>query len=210
MVKIVAKMTIAGLKTIPVTLGWLAHDASGICQYTLDGRLNGGAYAAVTITSPSAKTRTFTYPAGTDSRQYRVSSTDCAGNPTTIGEGPPFTLGRYQEANAHITYKGTWHRGSSNGYVGGHDRWASQQGAAATVSFTGRAMAWVAPTSSIRGSANVFVDGSKVGTASLRTAELHQRVLVYVTRFPTSGPHTVRLVSRGLNRIDLDEILIIE
>lgn len=70
------------------------------------------------------------------------------------------------------------------------------------MTFTGRSVAWVAPTSSTRGAANVYIDGVKVAKVNLGTAE-HKRRLVYARTFATSSAHTLRIRSLSGKRIDL-------
>jgi hypothetical protein len=199
----------AGNRTIPVTVAWNARDASGICSYALSASLNGAAFSPVTLSSQTSKSRAFAYTAGPDTRQYQVAATDCSGNPPSIGTGPAFTTNRYQESSPDIARKGTWSRGASTSYVGGRDIYTTSKGSSVRLTFSGRSVAWVSPTSPTRGKAAVYIDGTKVATVSLRSGTKESRQLVFTRNFAQSASHTLRIVALSDARIDLDEVIVI-
>lgn len=113
-----------------------------------------------------------------------------------------------------MRYAGTWHRVVANSASGGSlhyatARGATARGATASLTFYGRAVAFVAPTSRTRGSAKVYLDGTYVTTISLYGPAMTRQV-VYARRFAALGTHTikVRVVgTAGHPRVDVDAFL---
>jgi len=89
---------------------------------------------------------------------------------------------------------------------GGTLRRVTARAASASLTFTGRSVAWVAPTGLTRGSAKVYIDGSYVATISLyRPAAARQ--VVFAKRFASARSHTIRIRVSGTwghPRVDLD------
>jgi hypothetical protein len=87
--------------------------------------------------------------------------------------------------------------------------YASAAGARARTTFSGRGVALVAPTSSTRGSAAIWIDGVYKATVSFRSATNHGRVVMYSTTFAAPGAHTIELRLAGNGRVDLDTFVIL-
>ncbi|HEY3336447.1 MAG TPA: hypothetical protein VGK16_14535, partial [Candidatus Limnocylindrales bacterium] len=119
-------------------------------------------------------------------------------------------LTRYQDANSRFAYTGTWRTFTTSNASGGTERYTTQTGAAATIVLTNvRSFAIGGPKSSTRGSFKVYVDGVLVKSVSERASTTVYRRILYV-RNVTSGTgvsHTIRIVSAGGGRIDLDAVL---
>ena len=119
---------------------------------------------------------------------------------------------RDQETSSLATYVGGWSRVVSTGALGGYVKYKSAAGATASYTFTGRAIGWVAPRSSSRGSATIYIDGGYVATVSLYRSSTLARYSVYRTSWLTSGTHTIKIVvvgTAGHPRIDVDAFTVL-
>jgi hypothetical protein len=136
-----------------------------------------------------------------------VQASDGAGNISAWATGPQFTPSVVQEGATGTSHTGTWSTGTSSNYDGGHDRYASKAGASFTYSFTARSVAWVAPRSSTRGQAKVYVDGHLSKTVTLYSTSAKNRQLIFAKNWSEVGHHTLRIVvvgTKGHPRVDVD------
>jgi stage II sporulation protein D len=100
---------------------------------------------------------------------------------------------RYQQADSHFVYAGTWTVFSAAGASGGSYRRANTSTASVTVKFTGTYLAWIATTGTTLGKAYVSLDGGTAQSVNLaRTAVAYQQN-VWNTGTLTSGAHTVKI-----------------
>ena len=113
-----------------------------------------------------------------------------------------------QDGSTSITYKGSWKRSSYVNASGGATHYATALGASAKTTFSGRAIALVAPLGPTRGSAKFWVDGVYRGTISFRNSTGRSRVIMYTTTFPSVGVHTIELRLVGNGRVDVDAFVI--
>ena len=100
---------------------------------------------------------------------------------------------------------------TSSGYSGGSTHKASTAGKTASLSFTGRAVAGVAPQSLTRGKAKVYIDGKYQTTIDLGTPAAN-RVVQYTTTWSSVGDHRITIKVDGTSgrpRVDLDTFLYI-
>ncbi len=90
---------------------------------------------------------------------------------------------------------------------------AKTSGATAKLSFTGRNVAWVAPKSSTRGKADVYVDGAYVQTVDLYSSSTLSRQVVFSQSWATSESHTLEvrvLGTSGRPRVDIDAFVVLQ
>lgn len=201
-----------GTSAIPVQIAWTASDAgSGVDHVEVARQTDGGAWvvidgdlAAASITRDQYRGHRY---------RFRVRAVDSAGNVSPWSYTATFGPTAYSETNAKLRYTGTWSTAASSGAYGGGFRATSRAGASATITFTGRSVAWVAPKSPIRGWAKVYLDGAYKGRVNLGATSLEQRRLVYAWNWTTRGTHTLRIVNEatsGRPRIDLDAIVVLD
>ncbi len=148
-----------------------------------------------------------------------ANAPDTTGDATAAGPPPlgridvntppaPATL-RLAETSRQIAYRSTWSTASYGGYVGDRVRYATRTGASATVTFTGRSVAWIGPVGPTRGTARVYIDGKAVATISLRRSTFKAQATIFSKTFATSGRHTLRIVVTSAHRpVAIDEIVI--
>ena len=193
---LVAATTIdAGRSTLRVP--WSGADAtSGIARYELLQSTDGGPWTVVstTLTSPTADRSL----ASLHTYRFRVRPVDKAGNVGAWVFGSPFWLARYSEFNRAIAYTGSWTTVSDPAaYWGGAAKRSATAGAQATLSFTGRAAAWVARTGPNRGVATVYVNGTQVATVNLNTPAYQNQRVVWARNWSTSAARTVTIRVAG-------------
>jgi len=199
-----------GTSTIPVKLGWSGSDAtSGVAGFELSQSTDGKPFTAAASTTAATWTGSLSPGA---SYTFRARATDVAGNVAAWKTGRTFPLDLRQESSPTISYDPPWTSELLSGASGGSVRHTSTAGAAATVSFTGRRIAWVAPKGPTRGSADVYVDGARVATVSLNSTKATSRVIVFNKSWTTSGPHTLQirnLATANRPRVDVDAFVVL-
>lgn len=190
---------------IPVAVGWSGADAtSGIASYDLSTSVDGGAPA---LSQTRDATTNQDIVAGKQ-YAYSVRATDRAANIGAWASSPSFIASVTQESDPALAYTGTWTSEPSAGASGGATRSTTDPGASVTFTFTGRAVAWVAPLSAAGGPANVEVDGVSAGAVNLTSGSAAARRIVYAKEWPTVGQHTVTITNAGTSRVDVDAFVV--
>ena len=113
---------------------------------------------------------------------------------STANAKPARTLNERSKA---ISYHGTWRLARHGGYGGDVVRYATSKGASATLTFTGRRVAWNGPTGPTRGKAKVYVDGVYVRTVDLRRSSFDARATLFRTSWSKSATHTLKILVVG-------------
>jgi hypothetical protein len=206
-----------GTSAIPVELTWSATDSSGVAGYQLQQSTNGGAYKDVSLLSATATTMARSLTPG-NTYQFQVRAQDQVGNWSSWRAGPRFQVDAYQESNAAISYVDLWTAQTLSSAYGGALKYAKGIGTEkATFVFTGSEVAWVAPTGSNRGRADVYLDGTKVATVDLYSASGKARTVVFSKAgLDPSVPHTLEVrvlgaknaASKG-KRVDVDAFVVL-
>jgi Tol biopolymer transport system component len=199
---------IATSPTAPIRVAWTGADpvpGFGIARYELRQSTDGAASVLVasSLTSPAA---TRSVSSGHTVR-FAVRSIDRAGNASAWTWGPTLRVGIVSEANAAITYRGSWGRSQSSSFYGGAARASSSAGATASYRFTGRSVGWLTTMAATRGRATILIDGAVVQTVDLKATATKTRVLAYVKTWSASGIHTITIRvagTAGRPRIDVD------
>lgn len=200
--------TVSQSMDVPIRAAWRACDnRSAIGSTTLEQRVGSGAYTPVALGGPVATSATVMLPADAASRDLRLTEQDTAAN-TSVATSAPFAvrlIGDRQFANVH--YRGAWTLGSSPNHLSGSDHYTTHAGASASVTFTGRQVAWIGLLSAVSGSARVYADGHLLGTISLHHPPTQPRHVVLVHTFAVTGPHRLTIVAAGTPghaRVDVD------
>ena len=193
--------------TISTRVRWPAgtDDLSGVGSYALRQSVNGAAWTTVTAsTSGLSLDRSLKF---STAYRYRVRAQDRAGNTGEYVDGPQVRPKLTQQNGTGVTYGGTWTSRSSSSSSGGSTRYATKAGAWVQFSFTGRAVAVVAPKGASRGSFKAYVDGTYIGTVSAYRSSSQSRMVLFARNWSTSGSHKVKLVltgTAGHPRFDID------
>jgi hypothetical protein len=193
-----------GTSTLKTRLTWTGSDAGvGIDHFVVQRSTNGGSYKAVPISSPTATAVNQILSIGSTDR-YRVRAIDRNGNASAWAYGPTFKVARYQETSRRISYGGTWVRAYGAKHSGGYVRYARVAGRSATFVRALRDVAFVAPTSIGRGTADIYVDGTKVASINLKSSSARYRRVLWAAHFDTLATHVIRVVITGSRRVDVD------
>ena len=202
---------------VPSTLGagssriaWSGTDGgTGISAYRLQQRIDG-AWRDVALRTPGSTSVAVSLPFGVPAR-FRVRATDHAGNSSAWRVGPVFTPVLDQDTSNGVTYRGNWTRRRDAGASGGTRTDSTDNGASATLSFTGRTVAYVAATGPTAGSAQLLVDGVLTATVSLHSVTIRPRRVLFSAGWAASGHHEIRIRivgSPGHQRVDIDAFLV--
>jgi hypothetical protein len=193
-----------------VRFRWSGSDSgSWIARYQLALSTDGGSYAtlASSLTSASysrALAAGHTYRA-------RVRAIDGAGNVGAWAYGTSFHLSSYQESSSRIHWSSSWHSASSTAYWGGHERYATAAGAKASLTFTGRSVAWVGSLGPTRDWARVYINGTLVESINLRTASTSHRRVLFSKSWSTSATRTITIRVSGTSGhpcVDVDAFVV--
>jgi hypothetical protein len=197
--------------SIPVRLSWSASDpGSGMAGFDVLRQSDGAAWVTM-FERQLPMARDVNVRAGHVYR-FGVRGFDRASS-STLAVSASTRVVRYEDNSSRVSYRGLWRTSPYANASGGSTHASSTAGASATFSFTGRAVAWVAPVSSARGSARVYVDGGYVGTVKLTTSTGASRRVVFARSWSAVGRHTVRLVvvgTAGHPRVDVDAFVTLE
>jgi beta-galactosidase GanA len=107
----------------------------------------------------------------------------------------------YDDTAAALSYTGNWSHVSRQSYTGGDyqntESFSNTAGDSMSVTFTGTAVQWIAPTASNHGIADVYLDGNQVATADGYSPGTNfQQVEYSVSGLPDSS-HTLKIVVSG-------------
>lgn len=192
--------------SILTRIPWSGSDVgSGIVRYELDRQTDASAWSSVsaTLTSPVATPALATE----HTYRFRVRAVDQAGNVGAWSYGDTFRVSRFSEGNSRILYSGTWSTSKASVFWGGVAKASSKAGSRASITFTGRSVAWVSSMGPTRGKADVYVNGVKVATVDLYSATSKHQQVVWTGSWTTAGSRTITIRVQGTSgrpRIDLD------
>jgi hypothetical protein len=115
---------------------------------------------------------------------------------------------RVGDSSKAITYRFAWSTAAYASYSGHQVRYATRTGASASISFTGKGIAWMGPVGPTRGTAKVYIDGKAVATVDLRRSTFQARRILFA-RPLTAGPHTFKIVVTSSGRpVAIDDLII--
>jgi hypothetical protein len=202
-----------GTSTVPLELAWkVATDGgSGLCSYDLEQSVNGGAYAPVSLATPTTNKATLTATPGATYR-FEVRALDCAGNASPYRVTSPYVVRVYDESSSSIAYARTWTTAARANAWNGSTASTTQATAKATLTFTGLQAAWVSPVGSGQGAATVQLNGGSAATVDTYSQKkTFDRDMVDVEH-ASAGTNTLsvtNLATAGHPRIDVDAFVVL-
>jgi hypothetical protein len=193
--------------SMPLRLSWSASDTggSGTGTYDVSRSTDGGAYT--TIATRVTHMTYDTSVANGHSYRFRVRARDWAGNLGTWATAATIRSTVTQNTSGAVHYTGSWTTAPSSSYSGGSVKYGDARNEAASLTFTGKAIAFVTTRGPTRGAAWVYVDGSFVMTINLYAAARTFQYVAYQRSWASSGKHTIKIVLGGTSgrpRVDLD------
>ncbi|HSJ60602.1 MAG TPA: S8 family serine peptidase, partial [Jiangellaceae bacterium] len=167
--------------------------SSSINRYEFQYSRNGGAWTGTIATSGSVRKVTKNLALGS-SYLFRVRARDAAGNwsawsATTV----PYRLTHTNDRSPALSYKGTWSKVTSSSATSDTLMSTTRNGATVRYTFTGKGIAAVLPRSSSRAWVEVRIDGTLVGTYSLRSSTTKARQVVFSRRWSSVATRTIEL-----------------
>ncbi|MFG2122827.1 beta-galactosidase [Streptomyces sp. NPDC048710] len=108
----------------------------------------------------------------------------------------------YDDPDPVLSYSGSWsHVGAEQSYTGGDykrtESFSNTAGDSVTVPFTGTGVKWISNLDKNHGTADVYLDGTKVKTVDTYGASKQNQYAAYQVSNLTDGPHTLKLVVTG-------------
>ena len=194
-----------GSTSTPVRSSWSASDPSGIASYLFERQVNGGSWAIVSLPSAATTSAVQSLTFGTTYR-YTVQGVDGAGN-YAWSPGPSFKPLLAQQTSSATAWSGTWTSNASSYASGGSLKYATANRAAATYTFTGSSVSWVAYRGPDRGSAAIYVDGVYKGVVNLYAATFSPKAVVFAASWGSNGTHRIGILCAGTSghpRVDVD------
>jgi GH25 family lysozyme M1 (1,4-beta-N-acetylmuramidase) len=199
-----------GSTASPVRSSWSASDPSGIARYELQRQLNGGSWAPVSLPSATTTSVVQSLAFGTTHR-YTTMGRDGAGNYAWT-PGHSFKPLLAQESSSAVAYSGRWTSNANSYASGGSLRYATAKGAAASFTFTGSSVSWVAYRGPNRGSAAVYIDGAYKGTVDLYSPSYSPKAVVFAANWSSSASHRIGILCLGTAshaRVDVDAFVVL-
>jgi len=185
---------------VPIRISWPAatDPSSTIGAYQLQTSVNGGAYGN-TVALDGATT-TWLQPVAVNGTTYRyqVRAQDTAGNWSPWVQAlATIRVSAVDDRSSSVVYSGSWTRTLYTYAWNGTITRSAHVGARATLTFSGRGIAIVAPRTPTRGSIDVYLDGALIKTISLKTSPALTRQVIITRGWTTVGTHTIALRVHG-------------
>jgi len=198
--------TSASLDGADVALRWTVAPGAPT-QAGLEGAIDRSPLRTVRV--PGGSTRLpLAVRAGHDYGYLLSAAGSAAAGWAPVGLG--FRLTAVDDRNTTVAYSGAWAAAGFPGYLGRSVRYSGSPGAAVSLTFSGRGIAWIGPVGPGRGTSRVEVDGGAAGTVREAAGRFLPRQVLFARSWPTSGSHTIRIVvngGRGLVAVDSFAIL---
>ena len=197
-------------ESAPLAISWSATDAGvGVASYELEVSIAGAAFAPVYAGSATTVTRFF--PFG-KRLEFRVRAVDHEDNTSTWTTSGARTMVAYQApGSSAIAYTGTWTNLRTTAASGDRFRYTRTLGGSAKLTFSGRAVLYVAPKTSTAGRVKVYLDGVQVGRPSLRSATSVPGAIIVRKLWGPSATHSIRIVNDTAgSRMNLDVFVVLK
>ncbi|WP_030904885.1 beta-galactosidase [Streptomyces sp. NRRL F-5126] len=128
-----------------------------------------------------------------------ATSTDSTHLTIDLGAHSGYT---HDDTDSALTYKGSWsHVGAEQNYTGGDyqhtESFTDTAGDSASIDFTGTGVKWISNLDGNHGTADVYLDGTKVKTVDLYGASKRNQYVAYEAHGLSNGPHTLRITATG-------------
>jgi hypothetical protein len=186
------------------TVAWTGEDVgpAGIQTYEVGRSYDGGAFELVGSTTGLAFNWSIN-PGHT--YRFQVRGRDKVGNVGAWKAGPTLKPALTQQSSSAVLYTGPTATTSFASYSGGTQRYLAANGASASYTTTARSLSFVTTRSSIRGAAEIWIDGVLKATVNLNSSTTTYRFVAYAIVWGEVGTHTIKVVSVGTPaRVDID------
>jgi len=197
---------------VPIRVSWpKAVEPSGVISvYEVERSVDGGGWTKIATLSGVTLSYSTSGSAG-HSYAFRVRAIDGRGLIGAQVTSPGLSPRVLSQSHPAVRYAGRWYAHTATWAIGGTTRRATARGASATLTFTGRQIAWVGTRGRGRGKVKVYVDGAYVTTVNQHASVLYARQVLFRRTLSTGGTHTLRLVNlatRGHPRAEIDAFIV--
>ncbi len=170
---------------------------SPIASYQLQASKNGGSWGGTVSTPGSTPEARYTLAFDATYR-FRVRAMDAAGNWSPWAEAVGTSrIHAYDDRSSVVEHKKSWSRTANSSAYASTLSGATAAGAKVAINFTGHSVALMSPKSPHLGKAKIYIDGTYIGTISLRTSTATSRQVVFARYFPAGGAHRLAVVAVG-------------
>ena len=101
--------------------------------------------------------------------------------------------GRTEQNNPAVNYNGNWYLNTNPAHSGGTPVLAMDAGSAATITFNGTGIAWIAYRDSWSGIATIFLDGVQTPTVDTYSPSDQARSIAYSISGLAAGAHALSI-----------------
>ena len=133
-------------------------------------------------------------------RQSDASSTSDASTHLALNTEPSFGY-TYDDTDPALNYCGNWSHVSNQSYTGGDykhtESFSDTTGDSMSVTFTGTAVQYIAPTANNHGYADIYLDGTKVATVDGYSSGTDFQQVLYSASGLADTTHTLKIVVTG-------------
>lgn len=187
---------------------WDADDARPQGTFYQLQQSNNGLWADVALADPTQRAYRAYLKPGRTTYQFRVRLANAEGSVGPWFTGPSFKVRLKENPTTSFGWSGGWKKAYPKESSGGSVGYATQPGAVATFSFTGREVALVGTLGPTRGQVRVWVDGVLLpDTYDMWAKTTMWRQVWFRHEFADAGPHTVAVEvvgTPGRPRVDVD------
>jgi subtilisin family serine protease len=205
--------TSSGTNTVALKASWAAATdrSDTIVRYQVERSTNGGAYGSTITTTASTRSAAFSGLSFGSTYRFRVRAQDSDGSWSPWATaGATVTPLAVSDGSSLVTYRGRWLHYNSTLATNSWHMSSAVTGATARLRFTGRGIAFIAPTNATRGKAYIYLDGTLRATIDLRSTTTIYRRAMYVGNWSTSGTHTIEVKVAGTGRtVSVDGFVIL-
>ena len=140
---------------------------------------------------------------------FAVVADDGAG-PRTVNLQGVSPSAQLNDTNAGIVYSGAWYRSANRGAGDYQDdvSYTYDNGASATVTFSGTAISLITEKFSTEGTATVTVDSGPPTTINLLSTQLAVQQVVFTANGLPAGKHTLTITKTGGQVLPLDAVAV--
>jgi hypothetical protein len=195
---------------MPIRFGSVWYEGgSGLVRFHLSKSIDFGEFTSISTKLTSSIVKVNVLPG--HQYYFAMRAVDRAGNVSRweqyVGGA---NLTAIQQSSSSVVYHGPWTTSTSTTWWGGSAKGSTTSGSTASLTFTGRQVAWIALKAPNRGKAQVYLDGVLRGTVDLYAPTLLKQRVIWRSSWPSGlndNTHTIRirvLGTAGRPKVDVD------
>lgn len=198
---------------VNVHLAWTGTDTAGskFASYAVRQSVDGGGFTILGYPT----TGSFDVPVDPAKNYvFQVATIDGAGNVSPWATSATIRAENHAETSAAIAYTGSWTNQTLTSYMGGTAKASSAANATATLTFTGKDVAWLSRLSNINGTARVYIDNVLIATVNTFSSATQPKRVVFTRKFSTAVSRKLKVVVTGTPtanpRVTIDQFFVLK